>query len=81
MQPGDVTTRCVTMDTYLVALCAQYLNRYAKPVECRLLLSLILFAITTITILQTAVFTHGAARYFIDKARTRGKLAALFSTL
>ena len=43
MQPGDVTTRYVTMDTHLVAQCAQYLSRYAKPAECRLLLSLILF--------------------------------------
>ena len=35
VQPGDVTTRCVTMDTYLVAQCAQHLSRYAKPAECR----------------------------------------------
>ena len=57
MQPGDVTTRYVAMDTYLVAQCAQYLNRYAKQVECRLLLSLILLGKTThmdhITHLQT----------------------------
>ena len=32
------------MDTYLVVQCAQYLSRYAKPAECRLLLSLVFFA-------------------------------------
>ena len=32
------------MDTYLVVQCAQYLGQYAKQAECRLLLSLILFA-------------------------------------
>ena len=37
------------MDTYLVAECAQYLSRYAKQAECRLLLSLILFVVTIST--------------------------------
>ena len=49
MQPGDGTTNYVTVDTYLVVQCAQYLSRYAKPAECRLLLSLILFAIGVFT--------------------------------
>ena len=47
MQPGDLTTRYVTMDTsHLVVQCAQYLSRYAKPAECRLLWSLVLFGTT-----------------------------------
>ena len=46
MQPGDVTTRHVTMDTYLVAQCAQSLSRYAKQAECRLLLPLNFFGCT-----------------------------------
>ena len=52
MQPDDVTTRYVAMETYLVVQCVQYLSRYANPAECRLLLSLILFAYTVVNAKQ-----------------------------